>query len=500
MAARRLVLLGVLGLLLSPSVGRAHPMGNFSISHYSSLRIGAEAIELRHILDLAEIPTFQEIQDTGIVPEVGHPTVRAYLARKAEALTSGLRLEVDGARLELRVVSSEVLFPPGAGDLPTMKLGFLYRAVGAGTPGDGVHRIRFRDENLPDRAGWKEVVAASGPGVAFAQSSVPETDRSAELSRYPTDLSSSPPQELEAQVFFRRQPLPAPPSPVTPTADSSGLRANREPTPRSGLTEMVASGEVGPAIVLLAPIVAIGLGALHALEPGHGKTLVAAYLVGSRGTARHVLLLGLTVTLAHTAGVYLLGGITLYASRYVVPERLYPWLAVTSGLIVAGLGVALFRRRYSAAAHGHAHEHGHRHPHDHGHQHDARHPHDHGDAGDAHVHPGGAGVRLRELVALGVSGGIVPCPAALVVLLSAFSMRRAGFGLFLIVAFSVGLAATLIAIGLLIVYARRLVTRFDGRGPLVGRWLPLASAVVVTVLGLAIAAQALGAWPPGFRL
>jgi ABC-type nickel/cobalt efflux system permease component RcnA len=271
---------------------------------------------------------------------------------------------------------------------------------------------------------------------------------------------------------------------VARTVDSSGLRANREPTPRGGLTEMVAAREMGPAIVLLAAIVAIGLGALHALEPGHGKTLVAAYLVGSRGTARHALLLGLTVTLAHTAGVYLLGGITLYASRYVVPERLYPWLAVTSGLIVAGLGMALFRRRYSAAAHGHRHSH----------------TRDRGHASHHHVHPGGAGVRLRELVALGVSGGIVPCPAALVVLLSAFSMRRAGFGLFLIVAFSVGLAATLIAIGLLIVYARRLVSRFDGNGPLVGRWLPLASAVVVTVLGLAIAAQALGAWPSGFRL
>jgi ABC-type nickel/cobalt efflux system permease component RcnA len=538
MSCRRLVLLSILGLLLTPSVGRAHPMGNFSVSHYSSLRVGAETIELRHVLDMAEIPAFQEIQETGIVPEVDHPTVSAYLARKAETLKEGLRLDVDGTRLELRLLSSEALFPPGAGGLPTMKLGFLYRAAGEVHATDGIHQVSFRDDNLPGRAGWKEIIAVKGPGVTFAQSSVPEMDRSAELSNYPTDLSGSPPQDLEARVFFRRLPLPglampvppvgvAPDEPrpeqrpsvddtararvetaslLAPSVEASRLKANENSTPRIGLTEMVTTREMGPTIILLAAIVAVGLGALHALEPGHGKTLVAAYLVGSRGTARHAMVLGLTVTLAHTAGVYLLGGLTLYASRYVLPERLYPWLTVTSGLIVAGLGVALFRQRYSARAHGHRH--GHAHPHASGHihepgyddehdlahgdSHSGGHPHDH------HVDQHSSRVRLRELIALGVSGGIVPCPAALVVLLSALSMRRAGFGLFLIVAFSIGLAATLIVIGLSIVYARRLMTRFEDDGPLIRRWLPLTSAAGVTVLGLAIAVQALRTgvpWP-----
>jgi ABC-type nickel/cobalt efflux system permease component RcnA len=536
MSARLLVVLGAVGVLLTPSLGRAHPMGNFSVSHYSSLRIGTETIELRHILDLAEIPTFQEIQETGIVPEVGHPSLGAYLARKADTLKEGLRLEVDGARLELRVLFSEVIFPPGAGGLPTMKLGLLYRAVGEVDATGGVHQVRFRDDNLPDRTGWKEIIAVRGPGITFAQSSVPERDRSAELSDYPTDVSNSPPQDLEARLFFRRLPSPGlamqdPPSTAAPdeprsprpqaageasparpevvsplrvAVESSRLQANQKATPRNGLTEMVTTGEMGPAIILLAAVVAMGLGTLHALEPGHGKTLVAAYLVGSRGTARHAMILGLTVTLAHTAGVYLLGGVTLYASRYVVPERLYPWLVATSGLIVAGLGITLFRQRYSAAAHGHGHDHAHthasggRHEHrhderdlDHGHSHSGDHAHDH------HLDPRSSRVRLRDLIALGVSGGIVPCPAALVVLLSAFSTRRAGFGLFLIVAFSVGLAATLIVIGLLIVHARRLVGRFEGDGPLIRRWLPLTSAAVVTVLGLGIAAQALGAWIPG---
>jgi ABC-type nickel/cobalt efflux system permease component RcnA len=459
-------------------------MGNFSVNHYSALRIGDEAIEVRHVLDMAEIPTFQEIQEARIVPEVGHPGLDPYLARKAETLKEGLRLEVDGRRLELRVVSREVIFPPGAGGLPTMKLGFLYRAVRAKEAADGVHQLTFRDGNVPDRTGWKEVIAIPGVGVGFVESSVAERDRSAELSDYPTDPLSSPPQDLEARVLFTRVPSLGPvaragssgatsdePRSGRRPAEAIKLQANRQPTPRNGLTEMVATREMGLTIVLLAAAVAMGLGALHALEPGHGKTVVAAYLVGSRGTAWHAMVLGLTVTLAHTAGVYLLGGITLYASRYVVPERLYPWLAVVSGLMITGLGVGLFWQRWSRAGHAHSHDH-------------------------PHVHISPSRVSLRDLIALGVSGGIVPCPAALVVLLSAFSMRRTGFGLFLIVAFSVGLAAVLIAVGLLIVFARELMARVKGDGVFVTRWLPLTSAAAVTLLGLAIALQAVRAGMP----
>jgi ABC-type nickel/cobalt efflux system permease component RcnA len=259
-------------------------------------------------------------------------------------------------------------------------------------------------------------------------------------------------------------------------------------------------------MVLFALAVAASLGAFHALEPGHGKTVVAAYLVGSRGTARHALLLGLVVTLAHTVGVYLLGAVTLYASRHVVPERLYPWLAAASGLLITLLGVGLLWRylggRFpiplghthddrhgddghpglSAADHGRAHALGVEHHHDPGHRHH-------------HHHVPDSPVSLRALVALGVSGGIVPCPAALVVLLSAVAMGQVGFGLLLIVAFSVGLAAVLIAIGLLVVYARRVVARVNRagiEGPLVRRWLPLASAAVIAVSGIVITVQALG--------
>src|SRR5438093_13619911 len=130
-------------------------------------------------------------------------------------------------------------------------------------------------------------------------------------------------------------------------AETLTLAPNRQATPRNAFTELVTTRQLSLGIVLFSLLVAAGFGAFHALEPGHGKTVVAAYLVGARGTAWHALILGLIVTASHTAGVYLLGGVTLYASRYVVPERLYPWLGVISGLTIAGLGFFLFLRRYA---------------------------------------------------------------------------------------------------------------------------------------------------------
>jgi nickel/cobalt transporter (NicO) family protein len=208
--------------------------------------------------------------------------------------------------------------------------------------------------------------------------------------------------------------------------------------------------------------------------------------------------------------VYLLGVVTLYASRYVVPERLYPWLGVLSGLVITGVGCALLLRRYveGAATLTHRHTHGHGHMHAHGHTHAHTHGHTHGHAPTpnhshhhdlalepAHIHAHGAHqhhqqpgetVSFRELLALGVTGGIVPCPAALVVLLSAIALQRIGFGLLLIIAFSVGLATVLMAIGLLTVYARHFMSRFQGEGLFITRWLPLMSAAIITVLGLAM--------------
>src|SRR5262249_54314814 len=268
-------------------------------------------------------------------------------------------------------------------------------------------------------------------------------------------------------------------------------------------TALITSRPLGPSMLLFTLAVAASLGAFHALEPGHGKTVVAAYLVGSRGTAGHALLLGFLVTASHTVGVYALGAVTLYASRHVVPERLYPWLGATSGILIALLGVSILYRRLfllKVGEHGDrpgsAHAQGRLTTSDHevAHARGIAHSHDH-THGHHHHHVPNGPVSLRALVALGVSGGIVPCPAALVVLLSAVAMGRIFLGLLLIVAFSVGLAAVLIGIGLLVVYARRLLARLGGTGvdgPLVRRWLPLTSAAVITASGVVITLQALG--------
>jgi ABC-type nickel/cobalt efflux system permease component RcnA len=251
---------------------------------------------------------------------------------------------------------------------------------------------------------------------------------------------------------------------------------------------------------------------MHALSPGHGKTVVGAYLVGARGTPRHALFLGLTVTIVHTAGVFALGLATLTASRSVVPERIFPWLSLISGLLVLAMGLGLVRARLSAlrwrapagqvsgaAAHGTAAL-------DHEHDHDGA-EHSHGFGAHTHAVPGvdGAPVTWRGLLALGISGGLLPCPSALVLMLGAIALQQIALGLVLIVAFSAGLAATLTAIGLAMVYSGRLAGHFAGRLHLTGRAgravgpvgrlvraVPVLSAGVVALAGLALAVEAVG--------
>ena len=213
---------------------------------------------------------------------------------------------------------------------------------------------------------------------------------------------------------------------------------------------------------------AVFWGAAHALSPGHGKTIVTAYLVGSRGTPRHAALLGLVTTVTHTAGVFALGGITLLLSRWIVPDRLYPWLDLSAGLMVVAVGATVLAGR---ARHARAHRHGHHH-----HQH-------HHDEGDAHS--------LRSLLAVGISGGLLPCPSALVVLLGAISLHRVGFGMALVGAFSVGLALAITSVGLVAVLAKGAFARFDGRGRLAAV-LPAVSAAVILVAGVGMVVRAVG--------
>ena len=257
---------------------------------------------------MAEIPTFQELQDNAMVADGGDPSVAAYARRKAETLKERLVLVANGRRLDLEALPAAVIFPPGAGGLPTLKLGVRYRArVG---PGAGVLDVDYRDGNYAERAGWKEIVAVGEADMRLTDSSVPERDRSNELNDYPTDLLAAPPQIAEAHVVAERTGGSRVALAVAPGSSSSGgrphltrtdtltppeagrdgdtrdalnLRANRQATARSAFTELVATRQLSPGMVMFALAAAVALGALHALEPGHGKTVVAAYLVGPGG-------------------------------------------------------------------------------------------------------------------------------------------------------------------------------------------------------------------------
>jgi nickel/cobalt exporter len=530
----------LLTLVVIPRIAMAHPMGNFSINHYTKIVIGPQTIRLDYIIDMAEIPTFQETQQRGITARTDDPGLSDYLREQAKVLRHGLTILVDHQSLTLHTVSRQAIFPPGAGGLPTMKLGFVYQAKLPATRGASPQAIHYQDDNFPGRAGWKEIVAVNEPGARLLKTSVPEQDRSLELSNYPTDMLHSPPQILQADLSFRGgssttirdQPAGGSLSSGWLATDSVAagsnlhLDANRQGTPRSAFTDLIKSNRLDLTFLLTAALIAAVLGGFHALEPGHGKTLVAAYLVGSHGKARHAVMLGGIVTASHTISVYILGIITLYASQWIMPEQLYPWLGMASGSLVAGLGLTLFIRRYLASRpppHGdhllgaHVHDPNDGHPPDHHHlEHEAaisqphRHTwwgghvrvstsHSHADSllhqHEQDSHPDGHltadALSLKSLFALGVTGGIVPCPAALVVLLGALAFHRIVFGLFLIVAFSAGLAFVLISFGLAIVYAGRFVYRFAERGPLIERWLPLASSAVITVVGIVLTLQSL---------
>jgi len=466
-----------LGAVLLAAAAHAHPLGNFTINRYAALRAEPGLLTVRYVVDMAEIPTFQELAaiDTNGDHELDDVEKRTYLAGEATALAQHLVLTADGTALALTPGATSLERLPGAGGLPTLRIEVLFSAALPAAEGT----VIFHDTNFAGRPGWQEVVADGAAGVVVSASTVPRLDRSQALRAYPKDLLASPPQVTEAR--FRVAAGGAAPDRVERATDGMRVGATRF---ADRLTELVATrAPLEPWFVLTSLLVAAGLGALHALSPGHGKTVVGAYLVGTRGTARHAVFLGLVVTATHTIGVYLLGLVMLTARTAVMPERLYPWISAASGLVVLALGASLAAARLEAAFGHHHHHHGHDHDHPHHHHHD----HDHG---YSHLPADDAPVGWRSLLALGVSGGLLPCPSALVVMLGAIALGRTAFGLALILAFGVGLAAVLTAIGLALVYARDLLARLplDGR---LARFAPVASAAIVSLAGLAILVEAL---------
>ena len=491
-----------------PAVAQAHPLGNFTINHYSRIEPAGTVVQIFYVLDMAEIPTFQERPNVDPNPE-------AYADAKADQLRGQLHLRLDGADTPLRVLSRTLSFPAGQGGLRTLRLDVVYAADAAAAPPSSARRpveLVYRDDNDGERIGWREIIVRPGNGqTAIQRSSVPQQDLSDELRTYPVDLLTSPLAVREARATF----VPGGGAPA-PSETNPALAAIKHT--QVAFAELATTELSLPAIVL-ALLIAMFFGAQHALQPGHGKTIVAAYLVGSRGTPKHALFLGGTVTATHTAGVYLLGFATLFLSKYIVPEKLYPVIGVGSGLLVVGMGgwllltrlraVLQYQRTSAAPPHVHqhgdeeihshhgAHQHG-EHEHDHGAGHDHEHErpdvvHAHGGIAHAHTVPGAHGepVTWRSLLALGVTGGALPCPEALVVLLATIALGRVAFGLLLIVAFSLGLATVLVGFGLLLVWARGWFQRVSVGSGLLPRLLSVASALVIVGAGSFITIQAL---------
>ncbi len=450
---KRLATLAVIALavLVAPATASAHPLGNFTINHYAGVEIAGSDVYVRYALDVAEIPTYQ------IGSEIRRP---GYAATFAQDLV----LTLDGRRIPLRVVESRTALRPGAGGLKTLRLDVVYRARGAGT------ELAFHDRSFPERIGWREVTVSGHDGGQVLDSTVPPTSASDGLRKYPQDLLRSPLDvaSAAATIELGSSPVPAPTIGVVDAPRHVG----------NGFEALVEQGDVSLGVLFVSLLIAAFWGAAHALTPGHGKAMVAAYLVGTKGTPRHAFLLGGTVTIAHTAGVFALGFVTLGLSAFIVPEQLYPWLTLVSGLLVVLVGASVLRQRLRARgrSHGHSHDHGHSHPHSHG---------EHG-----HHHHDDEALTSKGILGVGIAAGLLPCPSALVVLLSAIAVHRIGLGLALIVAFSLGLAATITAIGLVAVLARRTFGRLSLDGPLV-RSLPVVSAALILVVGLVITARAL---------
>jgi ABC-type nickel/cobalt efflux system permease component RcnA len=435
----------------------------------------------------------------------------------------------------------------GAGNLPILRI--TATMVIKETSG----HLEYEDHNYEGRAGWKEIVIEAGL-ARLKSPSQGDRDRSNALTAYPPDPMVAPPQDLRAEFEWsltaphRTAPIATSALiasdarnayPATPAEDSTSaqvatavIKPIPQPASKPALPSSAATAGNAPAgavirndflsralhnkdiplnILFAALIVAFGLGAAHALTPGHGKTIVASYLVGARGTLKHAAFLGLMVTATHTITVFALGLATLFLFRFIVPEKITEILGVISGLSIAAIGAGMLWKRLKAQRkrhhhHSHMHDHvhpqthGHHHPHvhDHVHSHDHDHGHDHGHhhGPGGHTHVPEGEITWASLTALAISGGLVPCESALVLLLGAIALGRIGLGLLLLISFSLGLAGVLMAIGVLVLYAKRALPERAriGRGRWT-QWTPIASAGLVALLGMVMTGVSLG-WLP----
>ncbi len=470
-----------LGFSASPAA--AHPLGNFSINTATQITVGADSLQLHFVLDQAEIPT---LQDQAALDPNGDGTVSAaeaaaYLAATTPALLDNLVLTVNGSRAELEVTGSAIVLRPGEAGLKTLRLDLELVAPvkGGGQPIE----VSFEDKNFADRAGYHEATVSGGEAVLA--SDVAAESPTQLLSAPNLNRSSLPASHRSATFSYQPDLAPAgalPPSAVASVPSSAASTA-------SPLTRFIQPGAVTLSTVFLLLAVALGLGALHALEPGHGKSIVAAYFIGTRGSAAQAAMLGLIVAVTHSIGVLGVAVLVLFGSHYFVPEQAYPWLTMLSGVMVLFLGFALLVSRLRSSGLWHRIQHlrgsGHHHHHDHDHERDG-----HG-AGAPGSPP------WKALILLGLIDGLVPTPSTLVVLLGAIAVGRIEVGLLMVVAFSVGMALVMASVSLAVLGVRAVAGRVRGRfapglpaagtlGVRAAALLPVGAALILLVVGTTI--------------
>ena len=541
---------GVVGLVPTGSVA-AHPLGNFSVSHLSRIVVDDDAITVEVVIDAAEIPTSQ---DRGLVDADADGVAdaderEAYARTECTNFLDAASLDLDGDPLPLEVVSWSLEYEEGQAGLETSRLECVLDTTVPDGFGDSVQQLGFTDDYRPGRVGWHEINAI-GVGVGIIDSPVPTESVTNGLRSYPEDLLQSPLDVRSVVVSVGPGGVQGDGTDVGIVDDDQATAADARdslvaarPGWLGGLVDdvqdtfddMIGRRDLTLGVGLLAIGLSLVLGASHALLPGHGKTVMAAYIAGRQGSVRDAVLVGATVTLTHTGGVLLLGlGLTI--STALAGETVLSWLGVASGLLIAGLGIALLvnavrRRDDGWFGHGHhhhgpgGHTHGpddrddhthdhddhthdhddHTHDHDHDHDHDHRHDdhghdhdHDH-DHGHGHDHDHPEQVSRSGLVGMGVAGGLVPSPSALIVLLSAIALGRTWFGIVLVFGYGIGMAVVLTLAGIALVKVRdRLQHRLEdntGRASKAlrrwGRLTPFLTAALVIVVGTGLAIRSL---------
>ena len=486
MRKRFSILTALFVFALAWSSAAAHPLGNFSVNHYSRIEIEKSAVKVRAVLDIAEIPTFQATQtiDANRDGTVSPDELDAYAATLAPEYIGNLALSADGQPIALHAASTKISQPPGAGNLPTLRV--EWDLVGDLPASDNaVRRVVFENKNNPGRIGWNEIVVGSVAGINIFDSNAYGSGASEELKSYPQESLTSPLAERTAEFSFSANAV----------ATDAKVLQNRDghistPVEKDRFAELITVTEVTPTIIFFGLLLAFGLGSAHALSPGHGKAVVGAYLIGTKGTPKHAIFLGLTVTVTHTLGVFALGLVMLFASKYILPERLMPILNFVSGLLVFVIGISLFKSRLMPLlGYQNAEE-----------THPAEDLHDLDDLNDdfTHTHGGSTHSHLppqkvtwKNLLFLGISGGLLPCPSALVLMLSAVAYERIGYGLILTIVFSLGLATTLTVVGLAFLYGGRIFDRPGMSENKILKVLPAFSAFVIACVGAVICYQSI---------